>query len=296
VGGPGRNTQHTRRQWRQGPETTIGAASPIGSSDQGPTELPETYKRKLVEEMQAMVRSLATRRSSRAVQFAQTPSNTPEAASARRRWNTGWLISSPRTGDDLLRQVDGFEVEMNGRHGQAADGRGHAQPESRPAPPNGCLTSSPTHISFLLLAVGVQALLIELSNPGMWVPGFGRVVCLALFIYSIGVIPVNLLGLVFIATAFVLFILDVKAPTHGAMTAAGIGVVHRRRADHVQRPIAAGQIRFQPISIPLVVGVGLAQRRVLCLYRRQSHSSSTLAGGDGINTLIGQNRRSPHRL
>ena len=54
------------------PETTIGAASPIGVSPEGsPQELPETLKRKAIEDMQALVRSLTTRRSSQAIQFAQ---------------------------------------------------------------------------------------------------------------------------------------------------------------------------------------------------------------------------------
>jgi membrane-bound serine protease (ClpP class) len=38
----------------------------------------------------------------------------------------------------------------------------------------------------------------------------------------LGILPVNWFGIVFIITAFILFILDVKAPTHGALTAAGI--------------------------------------------------------------------------
>ncbi len=34
--------------------------------------------------------------------------------------------------------------------------------------------------------------------------------------------------------AFVLFILDINAPTHGALTAAGTALVHRRGAGVVQ--------------------------------------------------------------
>jgi membrane-bound serine protease (ClpP class) len=40
--------------------------------------------------------------------------------------------------------------------------------------------------------------------------------------YGLGVLPVNWFGAVFLITAFVLFLLDIKAPTHGALTAAGV--------------------------------------------------------------------------
>ena len=73
------------------------------------------------------------------------------------------------------------------------------------------------------MGLGVQALLIELSSPGGWVAGFFGVVCLALAGYGLGILPVNWFGLVFIVTAFVLFIIDIKAATHGGLTAAGVG-------------------------------------------------------------------------
>jgi membrane-bound serine protease (ClpP class) len=53
------------------------------------------------------------------------------------------------------------------------------------------------------------------------VAGFLGVVCLALATYGLGILPVNWFGLVFLGTAFALFVLDIKAPTHGALTAAG---------------------------------------------------------------------------
>jgi membrane-bound serine protease (ClpP class) len=77
------------------------------------------------------------------------------------------------------------------------------------------------NIVFLLIQIGVLAVLIEISSPGGWVAGFIGVVCLALATYGLGILPVNWFGLVFLVTAFVLFVMDIKAPTHGALTAAG---------------------------------------------------------------------------
>ena len=79
-------------------------------------------------------------------------------------------------------------------------------------------------------------------------------VCLALATYGMGVLPVNWFGLVFMITAFVLFILDIKAPTHGALTAAGVGSFIVGALVLFNSP---GTPQFQRVSIPLVVSVGV---------------------------------------
>ena len=122
-----------------------------------------------------------------------------------------------------LDQLDGFEVEVLGRPRTLAS----AGLRVVPVPINLLetilnLLTNP-NVVFLLLALGAQAILIELSSPGGWVAGFIGVVALALAFYGLGVLPVNWFGALFILISFVLFILDVKAPTHGALTAAGIG-------------------------------------------------------------------------
>jgi membrane-bound serine protease (ClpP class) len=54
------------------------------------------------------------------------------------------------------------------------------------------------------------------------VAGIIGALSLLLAFYALGVLPVNYAGLIFVALAFVLFIVDIKAPTHGALTAGGI--------------------------------------------------------------------------
>jgi membrane-bound serine protease (ClpP class) len=106
------------------------------------------------------------------------------------------------------------------------------------------------NIVFILLTIGVQALLIELSHPGGWVAGFIGVVCLALAIYGFGVLPVNWFGLIFLVIAFVLFVLDIKAPTHGALTAAGVGSLIVGALVLFNSPATPD---FMRVSVPLVV-------------------------------------------
>jgi membrane-bound serine protease (ClpP class) len=110
------------------------------------------------------------------------------------------------------------------------------------------------NIVFLLITIGVQAILIEISSPGGWVAGFIGVVCLALATYGLGILPVNWFGLLFLIVAFVLFILDIKAPTHGALTAAGVGSLIVGALVLFNSPNVPA---FQRVSVPLVITMSL---------------------------------------
>jgi membrane-bound serine protease (ClpP class) len=61
--------------------------------------------------------------------------------------------------------------------------------------------------------------------------------------------------LVFLGIAFVLFVLDIKAPTHGALTAAGVASLIIGTLVLFNSP---GTPEFQRVSVPLVVGVSAA--------------------------------------
>jgi membrane-bound serine protease (ClpP class) len=270
------------------PETAIGAASPIGGGPEGAQELPPTLKQKLVEATQALARSLATRRSAKAIQLAQDTIENAKAVSAQEALDAGLVDFIATDMNDLLQKVDGFQVDVNGRvfELQTAGASLNRIPQN-PAELLLNILANP-NIAFLLLAVGVQAILIELSNPGAWIPGFIGVVCLALFIYSIGVIPVNLLGLVFIITAFVLFVLDIKAPTHGALTAAGIASFITGALVMFNGPLNPGQIRVQPVSIPLVITVALANGAFFAFIVGKALQAQRIPVAMGTSTLVGK--------
>jgi membrane-bound serine protease (ClpP class) len=110
------------------------------------------------------------------------------------------------------------------------------------------------NIVFTLLSIGTTALLIEISSPGGWVAGFFGVVCLSLATYGLGILPVNWFGIIFLITAFVMFILDIKAPTHGALTIAGV-------ASFIVGALvlfnSASVPQFQRVSVPLVISFGV---------------------------------------
>jgi membrane-bound serine protease (ClpP class) len=156
--------------------------------------------------------------------------------------------------DDLLNKLDGFTVKTDTKEIVLHTKNAQTQPLNLNFIEQLLFLLTDPNIAFLLLAIGVQAILIEISSPGGWVAGFIGVVCLTFAIYGMGVLPVNWFGFIFLIIAFVLFILDIKAPTHGALTTAGVASFIVGALVLFNSP---GTPQFQRVSVPLVFGMGI---------------------------------------
>lgn len=233
------------------PETAIGAASPVSGEGQ---DLTETMEAKAMEGMSALVRSLTTSRPPEAQALAVSMITKAKAVSAEEALDIGLIDLIASDLDDLLAQLDGITLETVS--GPRALHTSNASAVTFPMTLIEELLSMLVNpnIVFILLSIGVQAIIIELSSPGGWVAGFFGVIFLALAAYGLGVLPVNWFGLVFIITAFVLFILDIKAATHGGLTAAGIGSFIAGALILFNSP---GTPTFQRVSLPLVILVAI---------------------------------------
>jgi membrane-bound serine protease (ClpP class) len=233
------------------PETTIGAASPVGS---GGEDIGDTMESKVKEILKASVRGLTKNRSAEATRLAEETIENARAVTVEEALDAGLIDFMAVDVADLLRQLDGREVILNDRtivlHTQGAEvvNLGNTLVEEL------LLTLVNPNLVFLLMAVGIQGILIEIASPGGWVAGFIGVTCLLLAGYGIGVLPVNWFGILFVLAAFVLFLLDIKAPTHGALTITGAASFIMGALILFNSTPLPG---FPTVSIPLVIGTGL---------------------------------------
>lgn len=78
------------------------------------------------------------------------------------------------------------------------------------------------NLAFLLLLLAAFGLMVELSTPGAILPGVVGVISGILALVALASLPVNLAGALLILFAFGLFMADIKAPTHGILTAGGV--------------------------------------------------------------------------
>lgn len=230
------------------PETTIGAASPVGGQGE---DLGETMETKVKNDMKATVRALAERRGPLAVEYAQRTIDEAEAATSNEALEIGLIDLIATSPQDLIEQLDGQTVLLEGQEHTLQTANAEIVMLQSSFIERLLATLTNPNIVFLLIAIGVQAILIEISNPGGWIAGFIGVVCLALATYGLGVLPVNWFGIIFLVMAVILFILDLNAPTHGALTAAGVGSLIVGALVLFNSPNVPD---FQRVSIPLVVG------------------------------------------
>jgi membrane-bound serine protease (ClpP class) len=234
------------------PETSIGASSPISSSGENLTTTAETKAKEITK---ASIRPLVTPRGKEALALAEAMIDEAKAATADEALAANLIDFVADDLEDLLQALDGFTVQMNDGSRTLNTSNVETVPLNMSLIEQFLLFLTDPNIAFILLAIGVQAILIEISSPGGWAAGFIGVACLTLAIYGMGVLPVNWFGIIFLLTAFVLFILDIKAPTHGALTTAGVASFIIGSLVLFNSP---GVPQFQRVSVPLVVATGFA--------------------------------------
>lgn len=233
------------------PESSIGAASPVGLQGE---DIESTMEEKTKEILKASARSLAERRGAAAVTLVEEAIDSARAASASEALQAGLIDIVALNMDELLDQLDGRTVQENGVDTVIRSRGARLIPVEQTLIEEVLAMLTNPNIVFILLSIGVQAILIEISSPGGWVAGTIGVILLALAVYGLGILPVNWFGIVFLLIAFILFILDIKAPTHGALTAAGVASFIAGALILFNSAQVPG---FPRVSVGLVIGMGV---------------------------------------
>jgi membrane-bound serine protease (ClpP class) len=269
------------------PETAIGAASPVGSQGE---DLSQTEQAKTKNILKATVRALAKDRGEQAIALAEQTIETAHAASAEEALNAGMIDFIATDVNDLLRQLDGFSVKIDNQERTLATNGVVIQEVNQSFIETLLAVLTNPAIVFLLITIGVQAILIEISSPGGWVAGTIGVVCLALAGYGLGVLPVNWFGVVFLILAFVLFILDIKAPTHGALTAAGVISLIVGSLVMFNSPSVPN---FMRVPVPLIVGTSVMTGAiffVIVIFAVRAQKTPVRVGPESLIGRVGTAR------
>jgi membrane-bound serine protease (ClpP class) len=86
-------------------------------------------------------------------------------------------------------------------------------------------TLADPNIAFLLLTLGTLGLLYELASPGVGVAGATGATALLLALFSLSVLPVNVVGLLLLAVAAGLFVAELVAPGVAGFAFGGAAVL-----------------------------------------------------------------------
>ena len=201
------------------PGTTIGAAHPVEMGQSGPMD--SNMAAKVTNDLAAYMRTLA----------------------AKRNRNAAWLEAAVREsvaiseGEALATNVVDLIATNRAALLQALDGRTvRCGDVDRTIRTQGAtivhlamnwrdrflaVIANPS-LAYVLFMLGLLGLYFEFANPGTVLPGVVGTISLILAFFAFQVLPVNYAGVMLILLAILLFILDVKAATHGVLSAGGV--------------------------------------------------------------------------
>lgn len=201
------------------PSTRIGAAHPVSATG---GDIEGDLGDKVENDAAAFARSIATDRGRNAA-WAEEAVRDSVSATADEAVELGVVDYVAQDVDDLLRQADGRRVSVNGAP-IVLSGLSDARRVTNDLTflERVLLVVSDPNVAFLLLTIGGLGLVLELFNPGTFVPGTVGIIALIAGLFVVGTLPVNWAGVALILLAFALFGGELIAPGFGALGIGGV--------------------------------------------------------------------------
>lgn len=200
------------------PGTNIGAAHPVGMGGGG---MDNTMAKKVENDAAAYARSLAEKkgRNGEWAEMAVRESASLTETDAKKK-NVIDLVAPSLSA--LLTAVDGRVVEK-GEKTVTLRTKGASVTRIPMGLRHRVLSAlADPNIAYILMMIGIYGIFFELSNPGAVFPGVVGGIALILGFYSLQTLSASYAGFLLIALALILFILEIKIASHGALTIGGI--------------------------------------------------------------------------
>jgi membrane-bound serine protease (ClpP class) len=264
------------------PGTNIGAAHPVSI---GPgAKVDSVMAGKTVNDAAAYARSIAEHRG-RNADWAETAVRESVSISEREALKLHVIDLVAPSLEALLDSLDGRPVAI-GDTTLVLRTKGAAIVELRMSWSDRILAviTNP-NVAYILFMLGLLGLYFELSTPGAILPGVVGAICLILAFFAFQVLSVSYTGMLLIILAIVLFIVDVKAATHGALTVGGLVAMTIGSIMLFNDPDPALRASLQVI-VPVVlvtgaffvIGIYLSIR---ALRRKPTSGGEALVGQEG---------------
>jgi len=141
------------------------------------------------------------------------------------------------------------------------------------------------NVAFILFAIGMLALYVEFNHPGMILPGVVGFIFILLAVFAFNILPTRYAALILIVAAFVLFILDAKFATHGALTVGGIGLMILGALLLIDAPIPEMRVHLVT-ALAVSVPIGLITVFLVGLVIK-ARRSKVVTGSQGLIGEIG---------
>jgi len=202
------------------PGTRIGAAHPVLAVG----EMPEgsVMNEKAVNDLAAYIRTIAENRR-RNVEAAEKAVRESVSYTEQEAKKLGLIDFIARDEDEILARLDGVPIRrFQGESVTLALAHARITSLDKTAQERFLSFLANPVVAVVLLFAGMLGVYVEVTHPGLIAPGLAGAVCLLLFLVSMPYLPVNWIGMGLVVLGIVMFVLELKIVSHGALTAGGI--------------------------------------------------------------------------
>ncbi len=268
------------------PGTHTGAASPLLAIGGMPLNVDETIRRKILNDATAYLRSYVSKRG-RNVPLAETGVTEGKAFTEKEALDGKLVDLLAKSPEDLLAQLDGrtitrfdgstVKLELRNPARTALEMSSRQKFLARIVQPD---------VFFVLLIVGVLGLYAEFTHPGLVAPGVIGGIALVLALFGMHILPINFTGLLLIALALALFILEAKFASHGVLGIGGVVAMLLGALMLIRSPLTGAGV-----SLGVALGVTLPFALLTIFLMRlvlRSRSWKQAAGAEQLIGAIGE--------
>jgi membrane-bound serine protease (ClpP class) len=218
------------------PATNLGAASPVAigapsggdkpdptgkDAKKGAAPAGDTMMRKVTNDAAAYIRSLAELRG-RNADWAERAVREAVSLSASEAKRIKVIDIVADSVPALLKALDGRTVEAGGEKRKLATAGAEIvaiEPDWRT---NVLRVITNPSVAYLMILIGIYALIFEFSNPGLILPGVVGAICILIAMYAFQLLPVNYAGLALLLLGIAFMAAELWVATHGALAIGGL--------------------------------------------------------------------------
>ncbi|MBE9535301.1 MAG: nodulation protein NfeD [Proteobacteria bacterium] len=200
------------------PGTNIGAAHPVVA---GGKDMDETMGTKVVNDLVAFIKSIATRRG-RNAEWAEEAVRKSVSITAEEALKLKVIDLVARDMDELLLKLEGWPIQTKEGEKKLALKGLPAETVEENLRDKILKTISNPNIAYLLMLIGMAGLYFELSHPGAIFPGVVGGISLILAFYAFQTLSVNYAGVLLIILGAILFLLEIKVTSYGLLSVGGV--------------------------------------------------------------------------
>ncbi len=259
------------------PGTNTGAAHPVGPFG---GDIQGAMGEKVMNDAAALMRSFVSKRG-RNVEVAESTVRQSKSFTESEALSQKLIDYVAKDEQDLFRQIAAKPVKRFNADSITLNLTGKAEQLLQPTLKEQVLGFlMDPDIAFVLLAIGALALYTEFKHPGAVWPGTVGIVFIVLAVFALHLLPIRFAAVGLIFVSFVLFALDAKFGTHGALAVGGIATLVIGALLLVDSPIPEMRVKLATalaVSIPLG-GITVFLMTIALRARR----SKAVTGIDGL--------------